>query len=796
MNVDEVLAKMDTLDANEEEIQYIIDENLRIISIPPLGVVLGVEGDKDVNSAKFKMVRYYKGIDLSKFEIRINFANASGDLSYYTVKNLTVTDDTLTFEWLVGYLVTKYKGTVRFVVRMIITDSSTGEVQQAFDTTIGEARSLEGLLVDTLTDEKVYDIVAQLKADLTDHVNNLLETIPEDYNELTKKVEDNTSGISKLKEDVKYVNSAMVRRASKNIKTIKSKNFLIDDNANNDFVNITLNGFAKQNGVPTPTAPIDIVGVNGGFKLKSLNLISDIFIPTDKYISDSLSYFANGSIEVKPHTAYCFYVECEEGLSNDGAIYGWDKNGNKVQTAYIKYHKNNTKYCRFITDETVVKVSFYCIVGSTGGKNVRLTIGYDIKEYSATEKESIANVGANLYSLPDGTCDTIEYKNGKTIYTKKLHYQKIPIEAVTKSSYSNRYIVSGNDLDYPMKRPDSESANILCTHLRPITPSSASDNAVAISTNNNITFGYNSSSTLDEFKAAFADAYIIYEMAEYIEADIEADICMKPGATFVECDNLVEVTYENVIKNTDVLKGVNCTITPSSNLDTIKEYITSAYSAGANSVAFVVSNAFESSTGSTLADLDAIVLTNLATLIDFCNVIGMYVTVRCTCYAKNISGGENIIPDDVSSWFSNWYERVCSIMDVAYPLGVRTVSVSNELKNLNNQCADYWYSIVKKLHNAYDGLEVAINFNIYAKDISRSVLNQFDIIGFNCYPCLTRKGLDVSDTELKSAMYCDIYTDNNVGKIEELLSNYPTKKNMDFGNWNTIGSRRLVQNIQ
>lgn len=187
MNVDEVLAKMDTLDASEEEIQYIIDENLRVISIPPLGVVLGVEGDKDVNSAKFKMVRYYKGIDLSKFEIRINFANANGDLSYYTVKNPTVTDDTLTFEWLVGYLVTKYKGTVRFVVRMITTDASTGEVQQAFDTTVGEARSLEGLLVDTPTDEKVYDIVAQLKADLTDHVNNLIETIPDDYSELTKK---------------------------------------------------------------------------------------------------------------------------------------------------------------------------------------------------------------------------------------------------------------------------------------------------------------------------------------------------------------------------------------------------------------------------------------------------------------------------------------------------------------------------------------------------------------------------------------------------------------------------------
>lgn len=31
MNVDEVLAKMDTLDTNEKEIQYIIDENLRLV---------------------------------------------------------------------------------------------------------------------------------------------------------------------------------------------------------------------------------------------------------------------------------------------------------------------------------------------------------------------------------------------------------------------------------------------------------------------------------------------------------------------------------------------------------------------------------------------------------------------------------------------------------------------------------------------------------------------------------------------------------------------------------------------
>ena len=254
MNVDEVLAKMDALDTNEEEIQYIIDENLRVISIPPLGVVLGVEGDKDVNSAKFKMVRYYKGIDLSKFEIRINFANANGDLSYYTVKNPTVTDDTLTFEWLVGYLATKYKGTVRFIVRMITTDSSTGEVQQAFDTTIGKAQSLEGLLVDVPTDEKVYDIVAQLKADLTDHVNNLLETIPEDYNELTKKVENNALGISELKEDLgnlnkEKLNSDVVYEVGDDGEVVSSTK-MMDISGNGEIAKISADSVYKDNIIP------------------------------------------------------------------------------------------------------------------------------------------------------------------------------------------------------------------------------------------------------------------------------------------------------------------------------------------------------------------------------------------------------------------------------------------------------------------------------------------------------------------------------------------------------------------
>ena len=62
--VDELLAAETT--ENDDELSFLIDEHLRIITVPERGVVLGVEGDKDVNRVRFRMNRYYYGSDLSK----------------------------------------------------------------------------------------------------------------------------------------------------------------------------------------------------------------------------------------------------------------------------------------------------------------------------------------------------------------------------------------------------------------------------------------------------------------------------------------------------------------------------------------------------------------------------------------------------------------------------------------------------------------------------------------------------------------------------------------------------------
>lgn len=155
-------------DVSEEDTAYdfVIDEDLRVIAVPERGVVLGVEGDKDVNRVRFRMNRNYRGTDLSGFNIRINYRSAEDEINYFQVTEKTVTDDAIYFVWLVGADTVAAKGTVYFVARFF-TAEEDGTIAQEFNTTLGNARTLEGLVVDAQADDKpVKDLLAQLEYDL------------------------------------------------------------------------------------------------------------------------------------------------------------------------------------------------------------------------------------------------------------------------------------------------------------------------------------------------------------------------------------------------------------------------------------------------------------------------------------------------------------------------------------------------------------------------------------------------------------------------------------------------------
>ena len=234
---------------------------------------------------------------------------------------------------------------------------------------------------------------------------------------------------------------------------------------------------------------------------------------------------------------------------------------------------------------------------------------------------------------------------------------------------------------------------------------------------------------------------------------------------------------ENIVTENDgYKKGVNCTIAKSSTFSDLSEKIINAQKDGVNSVALLLSNAFQNNTSSVLDEVSDNVITVFTSLLDLCDTIGMDVNIRCACYSKTNAGGENIQPSDLDSWFTNWQARIETFMDIAYPYGVRIVSISNELKYLNAlaKAKPYWARTINALKSKYQGLKVVINHNIY--DTTINTLDLFDIIGFNCYPCLTRKGLNETDQKLKAALHNDIYTDDNIGYILSLVERYPKKE--------------------
>lgn len=166
-SLDEVLSSMPDMGGEEDSaLDFLIDEHMRIIAVPDRGVVLGVEGDKDVNRVRFRMNRYYHGADLSDFQIRINYQNADGNRNYFTVLEKTVEADAFSFIWTVAADATVAKGTVLFVVNCFTADPD-GVVQKAYHTTLGVANVLEGLDPYEGGDiPEIVDYLTHLKNDL------------------------------------------------------------------------------------------------------------------------------------------------------------------------------------------------------------------------------------------------------------------------------------------------------------------------------------------------------------------------------------------------------------------------------------------------------------------------------------------------------------------------------------------------------------------------------------------------------------------------------------------------------
>ena len=110
--IDEVLAAAEVVDA-----VCVIDGETRIISVPAEYKELGVESDEKVTRVKFQCPKIVgDNIDLTEYNLYINYRNAGNKLNSYLVEDATVTGDTINFSWLLSRHVTESPGTISYIV--------------------------------------------------------------------------------------------------------------------------------------------------------------------------------------------------------------------------------------------------------------------------------------------------------------------------------------------------------------------------------------------------------------------------------------------------------------------------------------------------------------------------------------------------------------------------------------------------------------------------------------------------------------------------------------------------------
>ena len=110
--IDEVLAAAEVVDA-----VCVIDGETRIISVPAEYKELGVESDEKVTRVKFQCPKIVgDNIDLTEYNLYINYRNAGNKLNSYLVEDVTVTDDVINFSWLLSRHVTESPGTISYIV--------------------------------------------------------------------------------------------------------------------------------------------------------------------------------------------------------------------------------------------------------------------------------------------------------------------------------------------------------------------------------------------------------------------------------------------------------------------------------------------------------------------------------------------------------------------------------------------------------------------------------------------------------------------------------------------------------
>ena len=165
--IDEVLSAAEVVDA-----VCVIDGETRIISVPAEYKELGVESDENVTRIKFQCPKIVgDNIDLTEYNLYINYRNAGNKLNSYLVEDATVTDDVINFSWLLSRHVTESPGTISYIVCAKKSDY-TGVINE-WNTKVAAGTVGVGLEATEEIEEQNIDIIEQILRSIVELENKV-----------------------------------------------------------------------------------------------------------------------------------------------------------------------------------------------------------------------------------------------------------------------------------------------------------------------------------------------------------------------------------------------------------------------------------------------------------------------------------------------------------------------------------------------------------------------------------------------------------------------------------------------
>ena len=251
VTANELLAQLD----GAEERVCVIDLVTRKINIPSSITTLGVEHDDDVKRLHFRMPKMYGDVDMSTFNIRINYMNAANEGDIYVVTDKNVEDDIITFSWRVGPHALAAKGDVNFIACFKGVDPTDTDNLRELNTTVATLPVLEGLEVDAapLTG-KLQDILEQLQTLTVDKVNEVKAEGKSQLEKLQAKSEEEQENIkgtadyirSTFGDDYETTVKMTRTRANAIVQTVEGDTISIDDASDDPLRGLRVFGKSTQ----------------------------------------------------------------------------------------------------------------------------------------------------------------------------------------------------------------------------------------------------------------------------------------------------------------------------------------------------------------------------------------------------------------------------------------------------------------------------------------------------------------------------------------------------------------------